>query len=838
MSDFGGSMKAIGTLIFAVLCVSVALAQNSLAQPRNEDRILAQGDPPLTETMVNKSLDLAEWALEIKLSDSQRAQIQDFFVESWRSGDRNGITEAVEIHEMLSRMPSGDKAAARQKLRDMMLQNLQRDPNGRINQIFLAARNGKQDTVADMPSPGGAQPGEVAWDLTRPAVLTDAQARTLLSSAGQLQAVRSQPLTFDEAMAKIRKMLSEKAGSETLSAFRSSPDTNTADSASAVAAGALIAELPMLAVAALLRAHELEPSNATHLANLAAVLAFIEMPQEALTIINSPAVANGNVASLFEIDGRAGVLNIRGHALLQLGRPTEAEANFRKAIEISPKFAEAKANLAFALWEQADPKKKEEGARTIGAVWRVRPGKTMFDAVERPHKPGRVDEEITIDLFDSPAAAGRLDISRGKQLYLPHLKIPTTLESSAAMYKKYQDLKIKTEEILMGFGQGKLSPSDTAEDEEKYIRESIESYGRLSPAALLAKQRQLEEIREKLELANVHQQSSVRPHWEKLKQVFRENYPNVQIPLETSTQITGSGEVGPPGVEFYAYLRRLPPGPNHNRLACSAALTAHSKWRIGINAYDQAVREYLQAAYLYMTGVAANVHDPIEHKRLEIGIREHIYTEWRNLIHYVNGFHDIALKAVGPNGWCGAAKAAGEDLDGLQAENADRCPDILKGKNKATLDFVIAKLSFNCESIGVEIAPGLGPGVPKWLTAFVEVEAKFKDGRISKFRGMTIGAGVKAGPGETSLLGTGTRTGSGVLSTATNINLPAKLSVKAGAYVKVDSEGEIVDGGLKISGSASSNNPGPITIKTSSGHEFSFAPAFRAMDSAIEGMIQ
>src|SRR5688572_4220845 len=605
----GGSMAKFAAPALIALFVSAIHIQTLTAQPVDRNRILAPGNPPLTEAMVNKSLDLAEWALRMTLSREERSQVQEFFTNSWKRGEKNGVIEAVEMHDIISQIPAAGKESAREKLRDLMLQNLNRDPNDRMNQIFLSAHNRAKNlptgsaTLPSVPQTG-SQP--ISWDFSRAGTLTDTQARSVLGSAARpVEAHQTRPLPFAAAMERVRKLVSGLVGADAMSAFHSSTEGRTADSAAAVAAGAIVAEMPLLAVAALLRAHELEPANATHLANLAAVLTFIERPEEALSIISSPQVMNGTVASTLEIGGQAGVFNIRGHALLQLGRAAEAEVALRKATELYPNFAEAKANLAFALWQQEDPKKKEQGVRIIGGVWRIRPGKTMFDVVERPHITGGPDEEIAVNIFGDSTGNRRLDTSRGKQLYLPDLKIPTTLEASASMYPKYAALKTKTEDLLLAYGQGQLNPGDANKEDEAVVKRSIETYGRLSPEALLARKEKLEAIKEALELTNVQQQPAVRPHWEKLKQVFRENYSNVQTPVLTSIPMTGTAEVGPAGVELYKRLRELDRNPNYGRLACTAARSAHKRWLIGINAYDQAAREYLKAAYSFMTGVVA-----------------------------------------------------------------------------------------------------------------------------------------------------------------------------------------------------------------------------------------
>src|SRR5688572_120102 len=310
------------------LFVSAIHIQTLIAQPVDRSRVLAPGNPPLTETMVNKSLDLAEWALRMTLSREERSQVQEFFTNSWKRGDKNGVIEAVEMYDLISQMPAASKESARGKLRDLMLQNLNGDPNGRMNQIFLSAYNRAKNLPANsasLPSLQGSN--AVAWDFSGPAALTDTQARSVLDSfARPVEANKTQPLTFDQALNNARRFLNAHASRAAMDAFNASPHARDASRADSAAAGALVYGRPLAALAALLRANELQPQNKARLIRLASVLSYLGMPHEALATLNSPMITDDRAAV-----SQSAALNARGYSLLQLGKAEEAEKALRQA---------------------------------------------------------------------------------------------------------------------------------------------------------------------------------------------------------------------------------------------------------------------------------------------------------------------------------------------------------------------------------------------------------------------------------------------------------------------------------------------------------------------------
>src|SRR5687767_14110743 len=57
-----------------------------------QDVTIVEGEPPLTQSMVARTLILLEWSLDIRLSDEQRAQIARSIIGYWKTNNRTEIS--------------------------------------------------------------------------------------------------------------------------------------------------------------------------------------------------------------------------------------------------------------------------------------------------------------------------------------------------------------------------------------------------------------------------------------------------------------------------------------------------------------------------------------------------------------------------------------------------------------------------------------------------------------------------------------------------------------------------------------------------------------------------
>ena len=105
-----------------------------------EDPIVVQGNPPLTQSMVAKTLILLEWSLDIRLSDEQKTQIAQAVSAYWKTNNRaeiNSTLEAVKVVDGLRLASPEERARAKEIIQAEMLRGLRSDTNDEISQMVL-----------------------------------------------------------------------------------------------------------------------------------------------------------------------------------------------------------------------------------------------------------------------------------------------------------------------------------------------------------------------------------------------------------------------------------------------------------------------------------------------------------------------------------------------------------------------------------------------------------------------------------------------------------------------------------------------------------------------------
>ncbi|HJQ05074.1 MAG TPA: hypothetical protein VJ872_06500 [Nocardioides sp.] len=157
--------------------------------------------------------------------------------------------------------------------------------------------------------------------------------------------VPAQRLTPATAISNLKRMLTTAGGADILTRVARSGRADDAAEAESFAAEGMLRSSPGLALAALLRAHDLEPGIGTHLVNAAAVAIGLNRPNEALGLLDAAA----------PLDYRRGAMGInpqyvaqvvRGEALVMTGRPTQAAPLFSAVRAAEPRLTEADAGLA------------------------------------------------------------------------------------------------------------------------------------------------------------------------------------------------------------------------------------------------------------------------------------------------------------------------------------------------------------------------------------------------------------------------------------------------------------------------------------------------------------
>src|SRR5687767_7861208 len=128
------------TRLVLLVCLGVvALSGNSVAQ--GNDVILERGDPPLTQSMVDKTVALLKWALDVEISAEHKSKLQKVIARAWQTkseAEMQSTINIVDIHDKLMQMPENERAVRRGPLQAAILQNLRNEPDDEMSRILVS----------------------------------------------------------------------------------------------------------------------------------------------------------------------------------------------------------------------------------------------------------------------------------------------------------------------------------------------------------------------------------------------------------------------------------------------------------------------------------------------------------------------------------------------------------------------------------------------------------------------------------------------------------------------------------------------------------------------------
>src|SRR5687767_4144793 len=122
-----------------------------------QDVTIVEGNPPLTQSMVARTLTLFEWSLDIRLSDEQRAKIARSIIGYWKTNNRmeiNNTLEAVKLVDGLSRASQSEQDKAKEIIQAEMLKGLRSDTNDEISQMVLQVYEASRSGSLNRPQMG------------------------------------------------------------------------------------------------------------------------------------------------------------------------------------------------------------------------------------------------------------------------------------------------------------------------------------------------------------------------------------------------------------------------------------------------------------------------------------------------------------------------------------------------------------------------------------------------------------------------------------------------------------------------------------------------------------
>lgn len=493
-------------------------------------------------------------------------------------------------------------------------------------------------------------------------------------------------LTLAQATTSADTYLKRVAGADAMAKFRATPQYNSAGALPLLAAGAIASGSPGTALAAELRAHELQPKEPAHLENAAGVASAIGLPNEAIAFLDASLRLDSSKGVPMGISRQAADLTTRGYAELLRGQAGAAEQSLQSALAISPILnEEASMTLAAA--------KACKGKDPIPAF---RKGMRRQDPPTPPKLP--------------------MDESKAKATEIRPFPFPATAQNAAGDRDFLDHLASTESSRFTAWALQTAALGDKLHDEEQTLPEI--SHQRIDDILY---------IKDALFMdSDLKALDGQYQHWYDLQSPVLLKWDTKTLDWEKQAD---DACVNAPDWQacFTSHMRSL---------CIPGTKPLYQEWKqAAVNEYN-AAKAYQHIWSLRISALASNVENKTAYDYLirwatdpgEIG----------DEILVLSGFADSWAGALAdmkdPSGtyYCieSADPESSSDPGAFNPNGSGPCPKGLKAIS-AVIDLSVVKVKVNCEEVKTEASTEMIPLVK----AFVEVKYNFKDGTTTVFGG-------------------------------------------------------------------------------------------------------
>ncbi|GAA1962204.1 hypothetical protein GCM10009798_22460 [Nocardioides panacihumi] len=510
-----------------------------------------------------------------------------------------------------------------------------------------------------------------------------------------------QTMSLTAAVSSVRSRLAATVGGSALDMVAASPLAADAVSAQRLAGTALSQSSPGLALAAMLRAHDLDPQDGGHLVGLAALANSSGMPNEALAFLDAADRLEYRDPAM-GIPVQAIAHNERGQALLMTGRPAAARTELSAALVQSPMLSEAARGLA-AVEACAGQDAKAIRDNRIGKV----------------RRQTRVPDDVTPE-----GPEPNIDLTHGVATPLRHLPIAETPVQGVVMADEY----VGIDEEIAGEVQ-----ADVAE------RQALEQ--RLRDVEALLTPAEVERRDDLVTLGHtVTDTADIDALWNRLtdlKDRARERREGFfgggtgEAPYTLRTLMDDAFQACQGSPDDMCF-------DNEMKRTCIPELAGvHSQWRVIVGEMQTAGDAWMEAVSTRISAVAANLKDADAHRLLVLlieSLESNAYAsldqEARWWTHDEKIWADYCVTPAEAAPMPAPADGAGNSKGG--------CPPELKSFN-IVLSLGDTSIKGNCEKITVNVSQEVMP----LLKAFAEFSYDFRSGTTTYVVGTQ--GGLEAG---------------------------------------------------------------------------------------------
>lgn len=146
--------------LLLLLIGSAPSVRSRITQQKPEDEVLVQGNPPLTLGRVDKFAEFFEWALDSKLTKSQRTLFTTRLVEMWERRDQaiEALINARKHYDGLANVTREERNKARGEVQTILLEAFSDDPVGSLGELLFSAYTSAHPGATTVPRKQAANP--------------------------------------------------------------------------------------------------------------------------------------------------------------------------------------------------------------------------------------------------------------------------------------------------------------------------------------------------------------------------------------------------------------------------------------------------------------------------------------------------------------------------------------------------------------------------------------------------------------------------------------------------------------------------------------------------------
>ena len=145
--------KLNAALTALILCLAFSFSLRA--------QTLVQGEPPLTQVMVDRVIDFFQWSLSVHMSVAQKGQVQQKLTAAWKANDRSeieGTGKILDLYMQLQSLTNEQLAQTRPEIRDGLVKLLREEQNDNVAKMLLSLYDSAPKATENAPRQAPTSP--------------------------------------------------------------------------------------------------------------------------------------------------------------------------------------------------------------------------------------------------------------------------------------------------------------------------------------------------------------------------------------------------------------------------------------------------------------------------------------------------------------------------------------------------------------------------------------------------------------------------------------------------------------------------------------------------------